>query len=827
MIRKIISILLFITGLVNSQDDLFDDIPELLNPLEQDRTMFQKLQDLNVPHGFPTNKKFNLTYLRYYSGLSNQPVFDPLRIRSWIQNSSFNPELFFTSRPITVPILDGWVRFYQEQQQKKTIAETYMNLTRLIYCKIPSAFWKGYIKNQMNSADTFDELFRWKIDGNHLGKSIAVRQTMNTLAVMGNDISESFLNELNTCFDLYVVNPLLHFSFGSQSIPNQRLSALFGLAQYCHVFNVKQTLKDAVTTAIYSSLDENIMLDGGLLEASFNYNLNDIRGFQYLVRLLNLSDYGRLKLLENLSYIQTPTHHFPLVGCTKFNMPVPKPMNLTQSYAMPYSGYFVQRDANRNYLFFYNGRPQRGHKSRGALSIQVFVNNRPFIVSNGPPTYEDYTTIPSPRFFFSEDSTLKLSTVIVDYKSQTWRAPDITVAPDTVVDSHFDTEDDLEYVDGVYTLGYGMNFNFDSSVSHTRAVIFIKPERAWIVLDVMNNTSNIPKKYTQIWNFHPSLTPRNITIRNQSILTPIYNLHHPNASSIKYDLFYNDTIRGYGLQNLHLVAWGFPGAQVPSVNIHVQFNSSSLWTIISNTTFDIQLMGGKPENNDKSFKVFTFEVWASYIVRYKTHAIAINTTKIKENDKWILLLNERAHVYLKNNSQIRVLSKVQPNAEVSRIQKYYKKQAENVNNLVPGLCYAYITRGGRVMDNFFFSEFQANSTTGISANCSSHSIRFPRQRVVGEYIVYRGYIEIEEEDVYNFTSTGTIFILNLRDEYMRPHTPLLLEKGYHSITIVIHYPTSQDKCNFRLNEMPFNTFYRNTRCDWSPTTPTIIENIYD
>lgn len=818
MIRKLLYIVSFMIGLAYADftDDLIDDAPDLPELKPQNKSVIEKLRDLDL-NVFPTKQGMNTTYLRYYAGLSNTSVYDPFQIRAWIVNSTFTPELYFNRGFPNVPIIEGWDSFYKLESNKKAIVDSYTKLLQLIYCKVPSVWWKQYINNQTYGVDPIYPIFWWGIGENQLTKSLIVRETMNALGAMSFELSKTFLDEINTCFDLYVVNQLTAFSFAPRFIPNQRMSALFALAQYVYVFETKQNLREMVEASIYSSLDDNIMRDGGLLEASFNYNLGEMNAYRYLIRLLNLSDHGRLKLMENLSMIQTPQFTFPLVGNTKFNILVPIPMNLTKSYAMPYSGYFVQRNANKNYLFFYNGRSQRGHKSRGLLSIQVFVNNRPFIVSNGPSTYETYTTIPSPQFFFSEFSTLKLSTVIVDQKSQTWSMPEWIEAPETVVNSYFDSveNDDLEYVDGVYHFGYGLQPDIDMSVSHTRSIVFIKSESAWIVLDVMN--SRTPKNYTQIWNFHPSLTPRNISLINNSIITPIYNLYHLNASNLTYQLLYNDTVRGYGMQNLHLVAWGFPRAQVPSVNIHVHFRRNHLWTLIANRTIPVVVFG----NGTRT--IFSYQISAQYGVQYKTHAILLNATHLFQNNRLIRQFVPPIHIYIKNNTW-RPLNRAQPDPSFTPIRKLYRKTAENVDQVVGGLCYAYTTASGRTQDHFFFAEFQRTST-GISPNCASHSIEFPRNRSAQERIVYRGYIQIQEDGVYEFTSTGTVFILNPRQEYMRAHTALFLSRGFHSITIVIHYPTRQDKCNFQLNGQPFNAFFRDVECNWNPMTPAIIENM--
>ena len=341
---------------------------------------------------------------------------------------------------------------------------------------------------------------------------------------------------------------LLWFCTKPGSVPNQRSEGLKALAFLSVIFpDFKTTpqLVDYVTRGYEEMLGSNFLPDGGSLEQSFNYNTQDKKGLEELLRFFggDAPPYAQLALAKVKARravdngLQTPLGGLPQVGNhhavpgkavweseeiakrywkSKYihgREPLRPQEYLSKAY--PYSGYYAMRSGwttEALYLFFMNGRPQRGHSMRDNNAIQVTAYGRQLLVCGGPPTYGMYRNADAKGadFYLSESSSLKCNTVIVNGRSQAKNGPRAAKAYRTPVSSRWHTSSRYDVVDGLYNLGYSdydrkrrRDINIDMSVEHYRCVVFVRPAKLWLVLDRMADKAGKPRDYTQIWNFAP------------------------------------------------------------------------------------------------------------------------------------------------------------------------------------------------------------------------------------------------------------------------------------------------------------------------------------
>lgn len=339
---------------------------------------------------------------------------------------------------------------------------------------------------------------------------------------------------------------LLWFCLHPGAVPNQRSTGLKALAMLNLTFpgfRKAPQLAELLDRAYTELLDSNFLPDGGSLEQSFNYNQEDMRGLEEVAALYGhegapafvegmLSKAAARRLVSN--GLRDPLGGLPQVGNSHGVAPrnIWSDAEAAQRYlasvnpgsttaataqpylskAFPYSGYYAIRDGwglRDCYLFFMNGRPQRGHSMRDSLAIQMTAYGRPMLVCAGPPTYgmPRNDDARGAEFYLSEASSLKTNTVIVDGKSQAKNAPRMSRAPQTPVQSRFHTSAHFDLVDGRYALGYERpekkDRQLDMAVEHDRTVVFVRAAKVWVVVDRMIRTDARGREFAQIWNFLP------------------------------------------------------------------------------------------------------------------------------------------------------------------------------------------------------------------------------------------------------------------------------------------------------------------------------------
>ncbi len=183
----------------------------------------------------------------------------------------------------------------------------------------------------------------------------------------------------------------------------------------------------------------------------------------------------------------------------------------TTSIAFNNADLYVMRSdwsTDARYLFF-DAAPYGGfHGHEDKLSIEVFAYGQSFIVDSGSYTYEK--TDPYRNYFVGSQAH---NTVLVDNLSQirrvqkTHRNPHLTKGSlaTWASETHFD------YAAASYDDGYGVldlskpkKTRINKDVTHTRRIVFIKPDY-WVMVDELHAS----KKHDYQWLFH---TPPQVKI---------------------------------------------------------------------------------------------------------------------------------------------------------------------------------------------------------------------------------------------------------------------------------------------------------------------------
>jgi len=238
------------------------------------------------------------------------------------------------------------------------------------------------------------------------------------------------------------------------------------------------------------------------------------------------------------------------------------------SITFPYMGYTMTRDGwdpDSLALFFMGSYKTSGHINADVNGVQVVAYGRPMLVYAGPPTYssESYLSVAPPNFatYVSGPSSHKVNTVLVDGWSQ---KRDEQKAPTSVSGNLWHASERFDFTQRVYDGGYrkcvppSNRLEADRSVTHERAVWFVKPAKLWVIADTMRNAGQDARGYTQVWNFPPRVDEEKRPVYGfaedevrfdaeaRRIFTsdpdaPNVHLHHFGVGEITYEKFYGET----------------------------------------------------------------------------------------------------------------------------------------------------------------------------------------------------------------------------------------------------------------------------------------------
>lgn len=392
----------------------------------------------------------------------------------------------------------------------------------------------------------------------------------------------------------------------SGAIPNQKIEALGALTMLNELVPEHRNVSDfrcylEAETARFVA--ENFLPDGGMLEQSLNYNYNTRENLARLADSDNPA--GAFIVRQNAKFdamldgVRSPLGTLPQIGNNKLGDTGPEtasPRTIAPvSAAFPYSGYYALRSggsADDAWLFFKNSREQRGHLTRDNNSIQLTAFGRPLLVCGGPPDYglNSDTTVQAAREYFSEDSSLKANTVLVDGKSQSARGKALEAAPLTPMPSVWLDTPEVTVVDGWYDEGYGGTSLPQASprspkVAHHRSVYFFKESRVTLVVDRMQPAGEAPHRYTQVWNFPPLLDTDKARIdgfREEQVShdEAARTIRTTDPSGANVTLLHDGPIRPqyakYHGNSDPVLGWYAPGlsSAVPAVDYHASWEAS-------------------------------------------------------------------------------------------------------------------------------------------------------------------------------------------------------------------------------------------------------------
>lgn len=172
------------------------------------------------------------------------------------------------------------------------------------------------------------------------------------------------------------------------------------------------------------------------------------------------------------------------------------------SYAFPYSGHYVMRSgwgAKAVYLLFDSGPFGYGHQHEDKLHFVLYAYGKQHLLDPGNYSYD------ASKWRRYVLTTPGHNTVMVDGQGQNRRAKretyiwpkpwDKPVPPGN--DTRWESTEEYDYAVGTYRDGYGPNN--DQSVTHTRRILFVKPEY-FLLLDTLTATDEKTHRYESLFH---------------------------------------------------------------------------------------------------------------------------------------------------------------------------------------------------------------------------------------------------------------------------------------------------------------------------------------
>ena len=262
----------------------------------------------------------------------------------------------------------------------------------------------------------------------------------------------------------------------------------------------------------YKELDEQVYPDGAQIELSSGYHQVSLRNFVMTYNIARLNNQplpedfaSKLERMYDYDlYLAMPDLRMPALNDGGWTDVRPWMRNgleffpqredfkwaategregkrpTTLSTAFPYAGHFVMRAGwtpDDAYLFFDGGPFGYGHQHEDKLNVVIYSHGRVHVTDPGNYPYDDSQW----RKYVL--STRAHNTVMVDGHEQNQRGKDresyIAREPLPHV---WVTQPSLDFASASYDQGYGPAR--DRSVTHTRSILFIKPD-IWVITDFM------------------------------------------------------------------------------------------------------------------------------------------------------------------------------------------------------------------------------------------------------------------------------------------------------------------------------------------------------
>jgi hypothetical protein len=166
------------------------------------------------------------------------------------------------------------------------------------------------------------------------------------------------------------------------------------------------------------------------------------------------------------------------------------------SHAFPYAGYYVMRsgwDSGARWLWFDGGPFGYGHQHEDKLEIVVAAYGKLFLTDPGNFTYERSQW----RSYFIDSPSHNV--VLVDGQPQRRRGQKRNAYVVKEPLPHvWISEPGFDYAEATFDESFGGSVG--RNVSHTRAVLFVKPD-FWVVLDTMNSKDGKDHTYEAMFHF--------------------------------------------------------------------------------------------------------------------------------------------------------------------------------------------------------------------------------------------------------------------------------------------------------------------------------------
>jgi hypothetical protein len=166
------------------------------------------------------------------------------------------------------------------------------------------------------------------------------------------------------------------------------------------------------------------------------------------------------------------------------------------SHAFDWAGYYVMRsgwDPDARWLWFDGGPFGYGHQHEDKLQMIVEAYGKLLLVDPGTFTYERSKW----RSYFIDSPGHNV--VLVDGQPQRRRgAPRSAYLAKAPADAVWKTGAETDYAEATFDENYGGPVR--RNVSHTRAVVFVKPD-FWVVMDTLTAKDGKPHDYDALFHF--------------------------------------------------------------------------------------------------------------------------------------------------------------------------------------------------------------------------------------------------------------------------------------------------------------------------------------
>ncbi len=166
------------------------------------------------------------------------------------------------------------------------------------------------------------------------------------------------------------------------------------------------------------------------------------------------------------------------------------------SHLFPYAGQVVMRsgwDRDALFLGFEAGPFGYGHQHEDKLGVVIFAYGKDLLVEGGSYAYDASKWR---RYVLASEAH---NNVLVDGQGQARRGqPRQTYVTDKPLDLAFRSNERYDYARGVYDEGFGKRDQ--RPARHTREVLFLKPERLFVVRDTLESLDGRPHSYEALWH---------------------------------------------------------------------------------------------------------------------------------------------------------------------------------------------------------------------------------------------------------------------------------------------------------------------------------------